>query len=95
MPSRPSPPATQQRATLPLLEDAATAKAVADLHEQIRAIQSQPAAVTCDGRRPFKLGGDSRGDLYYRAGDGTLSRLAPGTAGQVLTMGADGLPRWA
>lgn len=40
------------------------------------------------------LGSDSTGDIYYRAAGGALTRLAPGTNGQVLTL-ASGIPSWA
>lgn len=41
------------------------------------------------------LGSDANGDIYYRSG-GVLTRLAKGTAGQVLTMNAGATaPEWA
>lgn len=40
------------------------------------------------------LGSDATGDTYYRAAGGALTRLAIGTAGQVLTV-SGGLPSWA
>jgi hypothetical protein len=35
------------------------------------------------------------GDMYYVGSDGVFHRLAPGTVGQKLTIGTDGLPKWA
>jgi hypothetical protein len=40
------------------------------------------------------LGSDATGDIYYRAAGGALTRLAIGSAGQVLTV-SGGLPSWA
>lgn len=41
------------------------------------------------------LGSDGTGDIYYRAPGGALTRLAIGTASQVLTVSGGGLPSWA
>jgi hypothetical protein len=41
-----------------------------------------------------QFGGDATGDIYYRGAAGTLTKLAIGTAAQVLTVNA-GLPAWA
>ena len=41
----------------------------------------------------FTLGSDATGDIYYRSGDGSLERLAIGTAGTFLTT-SGGLPSW-
>ena len=40
------------------------------------------------------MGSDATGDIYYRNSSGFLTRLAIGSAGQVLTVSA-GLPSWA
>lgn len=40
------------------------------------------------------LGSDATGDTYYNGGSGTLTRLAKGSDGQVLTL-ASGIPSWA
>ena len=42
----------------------------------------------------FTLGSDATGDIYYRNSSGYLTRLAAGTNGHVLTMGAS-VPGWA
>lgn len=39
-------------------------------------------------------GSDGTGDTYYRAADGTFTRLAVGSTGQIMTV-AGGLPSWA
>lgn len=42
------------------------------------------------------LGSDATGDIYYNGGSGTLTRLAAGTAGYVLTSaGASSAPVWS
>ena len=35
------------------------------------------------------------GDLYFVNSKGIFQRLAPGTVGQTLKIGSDGLPAWA
>jgi hypothetical protein len=40
------------------------------------------------------LGSDATGDIYYRNAGGLLTRLGPGSDGQVLTL-ASGIPSWA
>lgn len=57
------------------------------------------AGVTIDGLKikdsGFALGSDADGDIYYRS-SGALTRLAKGTAGQVLTMNSGAsAPEWA
>ena len=43
----------------------------------------------------INVGSDATGDIYYRASDGTLTRLPAGTAGQILDINAStGLPEW-
>lgn len=47
------------------------------------------------GTPTFNMGSDAQGDLYYRSSSGTVARLAPGTAGQVLqTGGGTANPSW-
>lgn len=43
----------------------------------------------------FILGSDATGDLYYRSATGILARLGIGTQGQILAVGANGLPAWS
>lgn len=45
------------------------------------------------GLPAITLGSDKAGDMYYHASGASLSRLAPGTNGQVLAMNAS-LPSW-
>lgn len=40
------------------------------------------------------IGSDAAGDIYYRDGSGNLTRLAIGTAGQILDVSAGGIPEW-
>lgn len=49
---------------------------------------------TLNGDVQIDLGSDAEGDIYYRDSAGELTRLAPGTDGQIATM-ASGLPSWA
>lgn len=42
----------------------------------------------------INMGSDANGDIYYRNGSGVTSRLAIGTAGQILDVSASGLPEW-
>jgi hypothetical protein len=42
----------------------------------------------------LNLGSDAEGDIYYRNASGLLTRLPPGTDGQVITL-ASGIPAWA
>lgn len=46
------------------------------------------------GSTRLDLGSDATGDIFYRNSGGSLSRLAAGTDGHVLTL-ASGLPSWA
>lgn len=92
---RPSPPASQPNVSIPLIDDPAIRKAMADLAEQVRQLRIAPVCVTVDGRRGFRLGGDRAGDLYYRTSSGEIARIPIGSPGQVLTVGANGLPGWA
>jgi hypothetical protein len=47
-----------------------------------------------DGTRPWAVGSDADGDLWYRA-SAAIARLAKGTAGQVLTMNSGATaPEW-
>lgn len=47
------------------------------------------------GTPRLTLGSDAQGDMFYRSSAGTTTRLAPGTAGQVLkTQGAGANPIW-
>lgn len=48
------------------------------------------------GTPTLTLGSDATGDLFYRSAGGTITRLAPGTAGQALkTQGAGSAPIWS
>jgi hypothetical protein len=42
----------------------------------------------------IQQGGDALGDMYYRDSNGRLKRLAVGTTGQVLFVGAGNIPGW-
>lgn len=92
--SRPKPPATRAPQPLPRTGLEQVDKVIDVLEERLRLLESAPQPMIVDGRRAFELGGDQGGDIYYRTRDGKIARLAPGTPGQVLEMGADGLPRW-
>lgn len=93
--SRPTPPRNEASTTLPKVDDPLLDRHLAALGERIRQLEVAPSSPTCDGRRGMAIGGDRVGDLYYRARDGSLARLAAGTPGQTLTVGPDGLPRWS
>lgn len=41
------------------------------------------------------LGSDATGDMYYRNSSGVLTRIAPGSQNDVLTLGASSVPGWA
>lgn len=91
---RPKAPPTRAPQPIPRTGDAATDRSIVALEERLRLLETAPLPLLVDGRRAPELGSDRAGDIYYRKSDGTLQRLAPGTPGQVLTIGADGLPRW-
>lgn len=55
---------------------------------------SPTATLHVSGTVKIDLGSDGTGDIFYRNSGGTLSRLAVGTNGHVLTL-ASGLPSWA
>lgn len=47
------------------------------------------------GTPTLTLGSDAQGDVFYRSSGGTITRLGPGTIGQVLqTQGAGANPQW-
>lgn len=64
--------------------DPAVRRALADVGHAVREEQRDP-------KLPRQLG---KGDLFYVDASGRLVRLSIGTAGQVLTVGADGVPGW-
>ncbi len=50
--------------------------------------------VTLDGTIGVDIGSDATGDVYYRNASGDLARLAKGTSGHFLQIGAS-IPTWA
>jgi hypothetical protein len=91
---RPSAPRSSPFASVPLVADPTTRRAISDVATAVQLLQQAPGAVLVDGSQPPQLGDDAPGDLWYRDLDGKLQRLPIGTSGQVLTV-INGLPVWS
>ena len=76
--------------TLPIVTDTLVGRTTTDT------LTNKTLASTTDtiGGVTMGLGSDATGDIYYRSSLGVLTRLAIGTAAQVLTV-TTGLPSWA
>ena len=51
--------------------------------------------VSTTGNVTWTLGSDATGDMWYRNSSGYMTRIVPGSLGDVLTMGASSVPAWA
>lgn len=82
---RPRRPIASRVIATPRVSDAETARAIAEVDAALRVEQSGP-------QLPPKV---AKGDVFYVDANGRITRLAAGSTGQVLTMGAAGLPEWS
>ncbi len=78
------PPPVRQIATAKV-RDPQVARALSDVDLAVRDLQR-------DASLPREL---AKGDLLYVDANGRVVRLPIGSAGQTLTVGADGVPEWS